>query len=689
MEIERGDVTMKNPSREKMAKAVAVFGLAVGAMVASGRDLLWTWYNARTWDLGADRQNWVDLGYDYLVRTYFQNGDNVLFDEELVPTMDSVTVGANVAPGNLVFNITNAFTAASGGYNFFAASSIVKNGPGTLTWHFSESKNGYTTPVEINEGVLVCSNPNGYAGYFPVQNNAVREYVVNSGAELRVIARNCFGKVDQYTTGLAGGGALRLKKGGKFSLYLPDKSSHVGSSVWDMYLEGGALDFQAQGANNSLGLLLVNHKLSVSGDTAYVLASTPGYSYQHLAINKNTPTTFDIADVTGNDDPDLTLDLALTQADGGTPQLVKQGAGTMRMLYRNSLFKSDVVIKEGTVSCDYHNPAVAEFGSSGTTVLGDMTVAGRTITVQDSGRLEFLQRNIFTSYGAGVNGGNGIATELVVKDGGTVFVHGAANLGPLTVTDGNIQFAVTNYGWGALSVRGTMKVRGTRPLALQFKGSQCRQILYRDYATVFDVADVTGDAEADFVTGLPFVMPDYADYNTDPATGEKYPYGFVKTGAGTMVTTGDSYSGSSIAMNGEVRVVEGTLQVDGNIGRTSATVVSAGACLAGAGTVSSVQIAAGGGFRGKAGQTSPLTIGGNLDIGANPVIRIDNPDGIAEDKVNAKLFVAHGAVAGAENLQNATVYLGDAVWDRGRYVVEFAGGSLTVKSARGMKLTLR
>ena len=128
MEIERGDVTMKNPSREKMAKAVAVFGLAVGAMVASGRDLLWTWYNARTWDLGADRQNWVDLGYDYLVRTYFQNGDNVLFDEELVPTMDSVTVGANVAPGNLVFNITNAFTAASGGYNFFAASSIVKNG---------------------------------------------------------------------------------------------------------------------------------------------------------------------------------------------------------------------------------------------------------------------------------------------------------------------------------------------------------------------------------------------------------------------------------------------------------------------------------------------------------------------------------------------------------------------------------
>ena len=240
-------------------KTFAAFSLVFGTMVASGRDLLWTMYNARTWDLGDTRQNWVDLGYDYLVRTYFQDGDNVLFDEERMPTMDSVNVGANVAPGNLVFNITNAFTASSSAYNFFGASRIVKNGPGTLTWHFSASNNGYTTPVEINEGVLVCSNPNGFAGYVPVQNNALREYIINSGAELRVIARNCFGKCDLYTINGAGGGCVRLRKGGKFSLYLPDQSNHVGSSVWDLYLEGGALDFQAKGANDSLGLLLINH----------------------------------------------------------------------------------------------------------------------------------------------------------------------------------------------------------------------------------------------------------------------------------------------------------------------------------------------------------------------------------------------------------------------------------------------
>ena len=667
----------------KAKHIVLAVGLAsLAASVAHGRDLLWTWYNARTWDLETSRQNWADMGYDYLVRTYFQNGDNVLFDEERVPTMDSVTVGANVAPGNLVFNITNAFTASSGAYNFFAANRIVKNGPGTLTWHFASSGNGYTTPVEINEGVLVCSNPNGYGGYVPVQNNALREYIINSGAELRVIARNCFGKVDLYTLTGAGGGCVRLKKGGKFSLYLPDQSNHVGSSVWDLYLEGGALDFQAKGANDSLGLLLINHKLSVSGDTAYVITNTPGYSYQHLAINKSTPTIFDIADVTGNDDPDLTLDLALTQYPGGTPQLIKQGAGTMRMLYRNSLFKSDMVIKEGTISCDYHAGQTSEFGGNNTTILGDMTVAGRKITVCDSGCLEFKQRNLFTSYGAGENGGNSISTELFVTNGGTVLVHGAANLGPLTVADGNIRFAVTNYGWGAFSVRGTMKVRGKTPFELRFQGQQCRQILYRNYATVFDVADVTGDAAADFTTGLPFVMPDYKDYYTDSATGEIYPYGFVKTGAGTMVTTGDSYS-AAIAMNGEARVTEGTLQVDGNIGRSSAVVVSAGAYLAGTGTVNNVQIAAGGGFRKTANQAEPLKLRGNLTIGANPVFYIDNPNGLDRKKIRTPILTVTGTVTGAENLANATVYLDGVAQVASAWAVGLENGRLSVKGVAG------
>lgn len=618
----------------------------------------------------------------------FANGDNVLFDDTQVPGT-TVNLTATVAPGSLVFNIANSLKVSSSGNNFFGASSIVKNGEGTLTWSFNNSNNGFTTPVVINRGVLICDTANQYGGYAPVKDNATRNYVINDGGELRVTARNCFGKCDAYALS-AGGNVVRLKKGGKFSLYLPDKSSHVGNSVWDLYLEGGTLDFQAKGANDTLGLLLINHKLRVSGDTPYVIANVAGYDYQHIAINKTTPTIFDISDVTGDGDPDLTLDISLTQDISGTPQLVKQGAGTMLMLKKNNIFKSNMVIKEGTVSLDYHNPAVAEFGTCSTTVLGDLTRSGRTITIQDTGKLEIKQRNIFVAYGADVNAGNTIVSEFIVANGGSIVLRAPSNFGPLTFNGGSLELDETvNYQWGAFSVRGALKVCGSAPTVLKAKGSQCRQILYRDYATVFDVADVTGDAAGDFISDIPVVLPNYADYYTDSTTGQKFPYGFVKRGVGTMVTTADSKNVGAIGMNGEARVTEGTLQVDGNLGNSSAVVVSAGAYLAGTGTVNNVQIAVGGGFRCKAGQTESLKLLGNLAIGANPVIRIDNPDLVSEENVNVKLLRVVGNITGAENLADATVYLGDDVWEPGRYEVSCSGGILTVKRLKGLMIIVR
>ena len=199
---------------------------------------------------------------------------------------------------------------------------------------------------------------------------------------------------------------------------------------------------------------------------------------------------------------------------------------------------------------------------------------------------------------------------------------------------------------------------------------------------------MTGDAEADFTTGLPFVMPNYHDYYTDPETDEPYPYGFVKTGAGTMVTTGDSYSGT-IGMNGEARIVEGTLQVDGNIGRSSAVVVSAGACLAGKGTVNNVQVAAGGGFRVRASQSEPLKLRGSLSIGANPVFRIDNPNGLEPKKIRMPVLAVAGTVTGAENLSGATFYLDGVAQAAGDWAAKLENGRLVVGWASGLMLILR
>lgn len=682
--------------REKTARSVLAFGLSAVAMAAVGRDLLWTGGGSNVWNLDTSNTPWQNQADGSA--TYYATSDNVLFDDTLVPGISTVSVnGAGFGPGTLVFNIANSFTVTSSNprMGFFwnpGVTSVVKNGSGTLTWTFSS---GSTTteniPVYINDGVLVCNatsqNPSGYV---PRYGNYTRDYIVNDGGELRVTYRHCFGHGGNYTIATAGGGVVHVKKGGKFSLYVPDKSAQCLNSVWDLYLEGGTLDFQAKGYDGYTGLLLINHKLSVSGDTACVIAGNTNFDNAFISINKLTPTTFDIANVTGDAEPDLTMDCPITQQKDGTPQLVKQGAGTMLMRNRNTFFFADVVVKEGTLSLDSVN---GETGASKgmNTVLGKMRESfGRKITIQDTGVLDVKYRNLFTSYGAGEDGNNLIDAEIIVKNGGTFAIRGSANLGPLTVEDGSIQFFDgVNYGWGALSVRGTMKIRGTMPFTLERHGTQCRQILYRSYATVFDVADVTGDANPDFVSELPFVLPDYADYSTDPTTGEKYPYGFVKTGVGTMaLKANNNNSGNSLDMNGEVRVLEGTLQADGDISKSSAVVVSAGAYLAGTGTVNAVQIAAGGGFRGNASQRKPLKAKGNLTIGANPVIRIDNPDGVAEDKVKAKLVASEGAVVGAENLGDATVYLGDSVWDRSKYIIDCANGAITVKFAKGLMLTL-
>lgn len=644
--------------------------------VSHAKDLTWSGGNWNFTDA-----SWKDGSGN---TSTFANGDNVLFDDTLAS--GTVNLTETVAPGSLVFNVANALNVTSSGNNFFGASSIVKNGAGTLTWAFSaNSNNGFTTPVVINGGVLICDGPNNFGAFAPVLNNALRDYIINNGAELRVAARNCFGKCDWYV--LAGGGnCVRLKKGGKFSLYLPDKSSNVANSVWDLYLEGGTLDLQAKGANDTLGLLLVKNKLSVLGDTAYVIANVAGYDYQHIAINKSTPTYFDISDVTGDDNPDLTLDISLAQDISGTPQLVKQGAGTMLMLKRNSLFKSNMVIKEGTVCLDYHDPAVAEFGSCNRTVLGDLSRSGRTITIQDTGRLEIKQRNMFTAYGDGVNAGNTIVSEFVVANGGAIVLRAPSNFGPLTLNGGSLQLDETvDYQWGAFSVRGAMKIRGSAPTVLQAKGRQCRQILYREYATVFDVADVTGDAAGDFITDLPLVLPNYAPYYTDSTTGEKYPYGFVKTGAGTMVTTADSSNVGSIWMNGEARVTEGTLQVDGNLGKSSAVVVSTGAYLAGTGTVNNVQIAAGGGFRKTANQKETMKLLGNLTIGENPVFYIDNPSGLDSKKIRMPVLSVGGTLTGAENLANAKFYIDGVEQKDGTWAAKIDGnGRLSVGAVTGL-----
>ena len=101
------------------------------------------------------------------------------------------------------------------------------------------------------------------------------------------------------------------------------------------------------------------------------------------------------------------------------------------------------------------------------------------------------------------------------------------------------------------------------------------------------------------------------------------------------------------------------------------------------------EIAAGGGFRQKAGNATPLKISGNLSIGANPVFRIDNPANLDAKAVKAVVFSSTGTVTGTENLANATFYLDGELQNPGTWIALYSAVRCTVKAQSGTMLILR
>lgn len=514
--------------------------------------------------------------------------------------------------------------------------------------------------------------------------------MIYDGGELRLTARNSFGKCDRWTIPGAGGNTVRVKKGGLFS-FVKDPSSHSANSVCILMLEGGRVAFnEALGTDMnpaSYGLLQIMSQLKVlkvPGEKSPAIISNHTDAaiakYQALAVNKIYNTTFTVENVTEDDNADLILDTPLMNnrsnpaTDPVTGRLIKKGAGTLLLLDQTSALTVDMIIEEGTVRLDYHPGVVAsgknEFGvDKGTfTLLGDMTKPERKIIVKDTGCLQLMERNHFCAYSYGADGNNNIQTELVITNGGSLVLSptrlGGTCFGPIAFIDGTIEFDTSralpdseNWGWGAFAVRGTMRVGGTQPFKMNAVGKNCWQILYRNKETQFDVADITKDAAADFITDLPFVVPMDKGCWTDETTGTTASYGFQKRGAGTMVVNGDVGGTFNYGMTGEADVAAGTLEVNGGIHSASLVTVEEGAFLSGTGKVSHVSLTAGAGFRQKAGTENPLRIIGNLTVDENPIIRIDNPDGLDRKATRAALFTVSGTITGLANLKNATVYL--------------------------------
>ena len=486
------------------------------------------------------------------------------------------------------------------------------------------------------------------------------------------------------------------------TLLIDDPVDHWGHEFLgkSLTLIDGVVSNTMSGAGSGVrnyGLMTFGTNVTLKGTKPYVFKPNIGGN-QVVHLWGPESTEFVVDDITGDAAADATIHYPLrnrwnsyhSDVDTSLSRhersgLVKSGVGTLCLTSRGNSFTGDVTVCEGTLLLDWPE-GKTEFGLNEQTIFGDMTLANRAVTVYTNGTLALGQRNMFTSYTYAEAGNNRLATPIVLK-GGTMMLADANGFGDITVENGRLSYT-RGGGWGVLGVHGTFKVAGTKPCVLPTVASNPLIFLYPDKPTVFDVDDVTGDAQTDLEMGLKIIRPpdqsvlDYFRTNFSQTV-----YGFVKAGEGTMALTANH--DTTWTFNGDAAVSNGTLAVDGNIARSDTVRVAAGAFLSGTGTVNNVEIAAGGGFRQKAGNATPLKISGDLSIDANPVFRIDNPANLDAKAVKAVVFHATGAVTGAENLANARFYLDGELQKPGTWIALYSAGRCTVKAQSGTMLILK
>ncbi|MFD0895237.1 autotransporter-associated beta strand repeat-containing protein [Luteolibacter ambystomatis] len=247
----------------------------------------------------------------------------------------TVTIGAGGGTFDTNGNNVTLATAFGSG----SSGTFVKNGTGTLT--LSANNTNFTGSVVVNGGKLVGSI-NGSGGF---GSTAGQSFIVNTGGTLEISSsanhstantRNFYvnGGTLQNTSGAAlrmgniwlNGGTLNTQNG-------------ASGSYTAMYL--GTLQNNTQGANATV---------FVEGTTASQITTT-GSSSNGIQLGPNV--LFQVADVTGNANVDLTVSVALLNqsADQGSAAgaLTKRGAGTMNITTQAS-YTGGTYVEQGVLN---------------------------------------------------------------------------------------------------------------------------------------------------------------------------------------------------------------------------------------------------------------------------------------------------------------------------------------------------
>jgi autotransporter-associated beta strand protein len=378
-------------------------------------------------------------------------------------------------------------------------------------------------PVEIGgthnltlgeKGILVEANGG------PVTINTTGQVIL--GAD-QLWANNSGGvlSVDSVISGNA-----ELTTGGSGTTFLLGANTHtVGTKVQQGTLVVG----------DPLALGPVTTLLTVAGGTVDLNGLSPtigGLAGGLGGVITNLvsePSTLTINDAAGS-----TYGGAINDSFNGVVSVVKKGSGPLT-LGGNSSFSGSFLIEEGEVTAN-----TSLFGAPTASSLGNAQAADRTITVESTASLLFNTNNVLGNQQANVsslptfrlNGSTLNATRYnlignVVLNGGTLS-HGSSDGG-------------TYLGY---QLKGQIDVIGTTPSFISTTNGKGNHL---SDETFFNVANVTGDADADLIVTTPLVNQS-GDFGTAPG-------GLSKIGPGTLVLEGVN------AYSGPTKVLEGTLSL--------------------------------------------------------------------------------------------------------------------------------
>ena len=224
-----------------------------------------------------------------------------------------------------------------------------------------------------------------------------------------------------------------------------------------------------------------------------------------------------------NTSADQTMSGALT----GSGSLLKDSTGTLT-LTNNNTFSGATTINGGTLA----------FSGSGS------IAEASTITVNNTGTLRFDRND---TWG---NANTDTSAAITINAGGTMESGGNYNtLRDLTLNGGTVALTGGNSStYPSFALKGTVTVGGSQASQINTVSGSNNAINIGDAdlgATVFDVTDATGNADADLVISA--VLQDNSDASGNSIT---------KTGSGTMELTGsNTYTGTTTVSGGTLRMV--------------------------------------------------------------------------------------------------------------------------------------